>query len=154
MMSATASVVYTRTHHLLTADRRINVFPVRTHFSLKAPACCRPTKRMLMSFACSQPGLKILYLIMKLGPMICGEDLIVKHVISNALGHNPRSWKQKFARLALHLLIMPVIRRKPFFAACVTQKVILYYMLSEERSMQLRQLTIFTLKAVFSVACL
>ena len=118
--------------------------------TLKAFARFRPVRMMLISFAGSQTCLKMLHLFIRYGPAICSEDLVVKRVISQVLGDNPRPWKQQIAELSLRIVVLPIIRRNPFFAACITQKVILYLLRNPEKS-QLR-LIIFTLGAVFSVA--
>ena len=116
--------------------------------TLKAFAHFRPVRMMLISFADSQTGLQMLHLFIRYGLAICSDDLIVKFVISQVLGDNPRPWKQRIVELSLQS-VLPIIRRKPFFATCVAQKVILYLLRNPEKS-QLR-LIIFTLGAVFSV---
>lgn len=117
--------------------------------TLKALACFRPT----ISFVSSETGLNMLHLLLRHGPAICGEDRLVRCVVWRVLGDNPQPWKQKFAQLSLKLVILPMIRHNPFFVACVTQKVIMLYLLSADRPQRLGQLTIF-IKAVFSVACM
>ena len=118
--------------------------------TLKAFTRFRPVRMMIISFAGSQTGLKILHLFMRYGLTICNEDLIVNFVIAQVLEDNPRPWKQRIVELSLRSVVLPIIRHKPFFVACVTQKVILYLLRNPEKS-QLR-LIIFTLGAVFSVA--
>ena len=114
---------------------------------LKASASYRPTKMMLMSFAGSRIGLKMIHLFVRLDPVICG-DPIVKLLISV---DNPQPWKQKIAKVSLKLIVLPLIRHKPVFAARIIQKVAICYLHSAEQS-QLK-IIIFVLQAVFSEAC-